>query len=223
MADPSTTISRLRAVLGKHFGRAEIRTYLQRLREAGLLPQGDGSLGRGAGSAEVDVEHAVMLQLALTSSATPIAAPDDARAFGAYRLKAICSPGSGTWQPISATQTFLEFATYELRQAANDPNYRLVGWLVEPGFGIFTIDPAALNSNEQRLSHHLVGQVEPGIVPPPPLHDVKSMRPDFAFYPDARPAGLPSVRRQCVVGPDLLREVAALFAATGSAVSTDAA
>jgi hypothetical protein len=123
---PSTTIARLREVLGKYFGRAEIRTYLQRLREAGLLPRGDGSLGRGAGSAEVNAEHAAMLLFALASSAAPIAASVEAQRIAGFRMHRLGSWTEFGWGrrviAYDPNLTFIDHLVFEIECGAD------VGW-----------------------------------------------------------------------------------------------
>src|SRR4051794_13776239 len=78
-------VARLRELLGKHFGRAEIRTYFQRLREAGMLPEGKGGRG-GALSAQLDPLQVALVLLALGSGVGAIDAPAEAKRIGDFRL-----------------------------------------------------------------------------------------------------------------------------------------
>jgi hypothetical protein len=78
-----TTIAALRCCIAEYFGKAETRTALLRLREAGLLPWGCG--GRG-GSAEITTRHAVLALIGLASGAEPINAPAEAVRIGAFKL-----------------------------------------------------------------------------------------------------------------------------------------
>jgi hypothetical protein len=82
------TVARLREALGEHFGRVEVRTYFQKLREAGLLPQGKGGKGDDA-SAQLTVEQAAMTLIALGSGARATDAPAEAKRKANFRLAGI--------------------------------------------------------------------------------------------------------------------------------------
>ena len=121
-----------------------------------------------------------------------------AQALADYRLRAIFPPTSGpsSRHDVVSETRFGDWAAAELVRAARDQAVRLAGWQIAPPLGVFTFDPDRL-------------------LIPPSTALVARNAPDLAFQPDARPAVLPSpaVRRVAIVHPDLLRRIAALFAA----------
>jgi hypothetical protein len=200
-----TTVARLRDALAQHFGAAEARTTLLRLREAGVLPA--GTHGR-LGSAEIAPHDAALAVLALISGEEPIAAPEAARLLGSYSLRAyflpLVGPASANLVPAEDKIDFLTFMVGEI-EFAIDPANRIVGLYVKPN-RISTIDPDGIAEFERR----------PG--DPPVLRDVEDARERLEFVPEVkRPIwderGRPLAwGLSTIVHPKVIRGVASTFA-----------
>lgn len=127
------SIARLREVLGQHFGDAEARTALLRLREHGLLPS--GTHGR-AGSAAITPRQAALAIISLSVDAEPIAAPAEALRVANFRLRAFdhtsdAEPGRRLVD--GSAISFIDVLTGEICASAGAiPHYEQPwGWVID--------------------------------------------------------------------------------------------
>jgi hypothetical protein len=196
-------LARFRALMSEHFGRAETKTYLQRLREAGDLPEGTPGRG-GSGSAQLTVPQVTLALIALARGVSPIAAPTEAKRAGNFQLAGI------------------------ERIEANDERFATVLWplpaaLEAPGIGSLsflhmlatTIDAArgAIEDypfpGEVRVSPH---DARISIEPAEPPKNRNSYNPITLYFIDPiTPRKVPLVSRETRISGVLIAQIAALF------------
>lgn len=204
------TMIGLRSALTEHFDGSETRTILLRCREAGLLP--DGEPGRGH-SAAITPTDAAWALLAMISPARPIEAPASARDLASYRCVAWFDPPVGPClrREIENGCTLAEWLTQEIAESAADPGHRVAGlWLEHER--VSTVDPDDIAEMERRPGDR------------PVLRDVGLARERLEFRPIERtPAHDERGRPKCLsylVKPELIRDIAAVFAPPATILST---